>query len=38
MNDKLKLLLKQININETSKSNFENGTLDKIICNKAKDK
>ena len=36
MNDKLKLLLDQIKINETSY--FENGKLEKIVCNKAKDK
>ena len=36
MNDKLKLLLDQIKINETSY--FESGKLEKIVCNKAKDK
>ena len=36
MNDKLNLLLNQIKINETTY--FEGGKLEKIICNKAKDK
>ncbi len=36
MNDKLKLLLEQIKINETSF--FDGGKLEKIVCNKAKDK
>ena len=35
MDDKLKLLLSQINIDNTY---FENGKLEKIICNKNKDK
>lgn len=37
MQDKLKLLLKQINLNEEDTKYFEDGTLDKIICNKNKD-
>ena len=36
MNDKLKLLLKQVNMKE--EAFFENGKLEKIVCNKAKDR
>ena len=38
MDDKLQLLLNQIKIDENEKTNFESGKLNKIICNKAKDK
>ena len=37
MDSKLKLLLDTIKINEENIKYFENGTLDKIIGNKAKD-
>ena len=33
MNDKLKLLLTQINIKNEYIKDFENGELEKIICN-----
>ena len=36
MEDKLQLLLNQINI--SNQENFKEGSLNKIICNKAKDK
>ena len=38
MDDKLQLLLDQIKIDENEKSDFESGKLNKIVCNKAKDK
>ena len=38
MDDKLQLLLNQIKIDENEKSDFESGKLNKIVCNKAKDK
>lgn len=38
MNDKLKLLLTQINIKNEYIKDFENGELEKIICNRSKDK
>ena len=38
MDDKLQLLLDQIKIDESEKKSFENGKLNKIVCNKAKDK
>ena len=38
MDDKIKLLINQIQIDENEKQFFENGKLTKIICNKNKDK
>ena len=38
MNDKLQLLLDQIKIDSAEKNHFEGGKLNKIVCNKAKDK
>ena len=38
MEDKLQLLLTQIKMSEESKIHFKNGLLEKIICNKNKDK
>ena len=36
--DKLNLLLSELNTNKEDLNYFEKGTLDKIICNKSKDK
>ena len=38
MDDKLQLLLNQIKIDESKRNSFKNGKLNKIVCNKAKDK
>ena len=38
MNDKLTLLLNQIHLNKDEFSYFENGKLDKIVCNRSKTK
>ena len=38
MDDKLQLLLEQIKLNENQKNSFKNGKLNKIVCNKTKDK
>ena len=38
MDDKLQLLLNQIKIDESKRTSFKNGKLNKIVCNKAKDK
>ena len=38
MQDKLKLLLSQIKIDKDKTKYFENGKLEKIICNRSKDK
>ena len=38
MEDKLELLINQLKIDESEKSYFNGGKLNKIICNKAKDK
>ena len=38
MQNKIDLLLKQININEEDKKYFKEASLDKIICNRNKDK
>ena len=38
MHNKIELLLKQINIDEEEKKYFNEASLDKIICNKNKDK
>ena len=37
MNDKLKILLNQIGLNEKNYSFFNDGSLDKIVGNKNKD-
>ncbi len=38
MDDKLQLLLNQIKIDDSKRNSFKNGKLNKIVCNKAKDK
>ena len=38
MHNKIELLLKQINIDEEDKKYFNEASLDKIICNRNKDK
>ena len=38
MDDKLQLLLNQIKIDDSKRNGFKNGKLNKIVCNKAKDK
>ena len=38
MDDKLQLLLNQIKIDDSKRNSFKNGKLNKIVCNKAKNK